>query len=548
MHKIFIDRELKIFPWNNNDELTEAISYCDQSFNKILDILVRRLNDTHGISREKIYWKRVVGRFLLAYIHTLYDKYSRAQRLIKNHGVVYGRRDELQALLSFTNSMDFISKVRHSDDVNQYLQCRVMNSMGLDMQCKYIEDHIVDNNSFKLSIKRIILSIFNRGERSEIALFVTLMNKRNLIELALRMKLRAFPILKQQSTENCVKNIRDEKLRTELTVTNNTLDEFQSIVLAMLKDDLPLEYVEGFSCFKAKADKKIAVSMPKIIITGIGFSWDTEFSVWAAECLHKGSKLFGVQHGGVYGESEPSCGEVFEKSIADKFISWGWLEQGVIPLPSPHLMGFTKKKYQWNVTHKDILLVTTLDSKYTYFLSLLPFSDRFNQYFDMQDIFYNQLNDREKKSLKVRLYQEDFGWGAKDKWIARDNNMRFDNNNVPLWESALKSKLVVIDYFGSTCFHECLVMNIPTIVYGDPELFRVRKSAQPYYDAMLDVGVFHYSPESAAEEINNISNNVMDWWDSPIRQEAVEKFKNNFSAVEGGVKIWVDFLEGELND
>jgi putative transferase (TIGR04331 family) len=83
----------------------------------------------------------------------------------------------------------------------------------------------------------------------------------------------------------------------------------------------------------------------------------------------------------------------------------------------------------------------------------------------MQDIFYNQLNDREKKSLKVRLYQEDFGWGAKDKWIARDNNMRFDNNNVPLWESALKSKLVVIDYFGSTCFHECLVMNIPTIVY-----------------------------------------------------------------------------------
>ena len=43
------------------------------------------------------------------------------------------------------------------------------------------------------------------------------------------------------------------------------------------------------------------------------------------------------------------------------------------------------------------------------------------------------------------------------------------------------------------------------------------------------VGIFHYTPESAASKLNDMYDNPMEWWFEPTRQKVVKKFNEEFS-------------------
>ena len=49
------------------------------------------------------------------------------------------------------------------------------------------------------------------------------------------------------------------------------------------------------------------------------------------------------------------------------------------------------------------------------------------------------------------------------------------------------------------------------------------------YSELKECGVFHETAESAARHINNIWENVEDWWESPEVRNAVYKHNLEFS-------------------
>ena len=67
-------------------------------------------------------------------------------------------------------------------------------------------------------------------------------------------------------------------------------------------------------------------------------------------------------------------------------------------------------------------------------------------------------------------------------------------------------------------------MNVPTIMFWNPDHWEVNSTAQPYYDKLKSVGIFHESPESAAKQMAKVWNDVGRWWLS----EEVQAAKNEF--------------------
>ena len=72
-------------------------------------------------------------------------------------------------------------------------------------------------------------------------------------------------------------------------------------------------------------------------------------------------------------------------------------------------------------------------------------------------------------------------------------------------------------------------MDVPTIIFWNPDHWEVRASAKPYFEELERVNVFHRSPESAARHIQAIWNDVNTWWKSIELQEAIDKFKFQYS-------------------
>ena len=58
---------------------------------------------------------------------------------------------------------------------------------------------------------------------------------------------------------------------------------------------------------------------------------------------------------------------------------------------------------------------------------------------------------------------------------------------------------------------------------------KVRKSAEPVFDALERVGIFHRTPESAAAFINSIWDDIDGWWSSPATLEARKHFTDQYA-------------------
>ena len=71
--------------------------------------------------------------------------------------------------------------------------------------------------------------------------------------------------------------------------------------------------------------------------------------------------------------------------------------------------------------------------------------------------------------------------------------------------------------------------NIPTIIFWNPNHWELKKEVEPYFELLKSVGVFHETPESAAQKMIDVWNDISSWWHSKKLQTARQKFCKQFS-------------------
>jgi putative transferase (TIGR04331 family) len=143
-------------------------------------------------------------------------------------------------------------------------------------------------------------------------------------------------------------------------------------------------------------------------------------------------------------------------------------------------------------------------------------------------------------NLLIRLYHSDYGYNEKARWERALSKVNFSKDNSKIYQLVSDSRLVVYTYNVSTGYLEFINANIPTIIFWDMKSSPVSDDAIEIFEDLKNVGIFHNDPESAANHINLIWDNIDDWWNSEnvrnARLNLCLKFANVHPNIENNIE------------
>ena len=113
-----------------------------------------------------------------------------------------------------------------------------------------------------------------------------------------------------------------------------------------------------------------------------------------------------------------------------------------------------------------------------------------------------------------------------------NNKLKKSNYQKSGKEEIQESQLVIIDYI-STAYLESILMDIPTVFFWDMNAYYLNDKNKNFFKPLIDVGICQTDPIEAANFIENIKDDPLDWWLSQKVQNGKNQFlDNNFGKPE----------------
>ena len=315
-------------------------------------------------------------------------------------------------------------------------------------------------------------------------------------------------------------------------------DDTDQYLRALIAITAPLDLVENFWALHSWAAKQDFT--PKLWYTATAQHTSTAFMHRMAIARERGGRLLVHQHGGGYGIDEQHLGEDHDIAVSDRFYTFGWSRADqpsrVGPLP-------TAMPQRLQGTPQGILLMSLPVTTEMYRLQPFSLPSHIERAVTLTSDFTFQLVATTKLTLRH---------SGRDRFPM----VRLANAQVTIDEDAgltpgsvagSRAALVVHNYLG-TSWLETLAMNVPTVCFYDPEFYRPRAEARPFLDALVRVGVLHYSGSEAAKFVNSLRGNPTAWWQSAEVQEAREAFVARYANFnDNWLEAWTEEFERLLS-
>jgi putative transferase (TIGR04331 family) len=530
-----LEADVLPYHWDDSNKYLSDYYFLDSCYEVTLKKLASILNEFHGTEHSLRYWRILVGPWLYIFIHVLYDRWSMVQEASKEKDIatiiLNDPEDEL-----IPRDLQGMSP----DDIrwNQFLYSCAIKELGTipweDVQgdhCGLMQNNITVevSKSFRQTIIKNIRVLLNKFTfQNEAFLLNTYLSRETEGHLLLSMR----QIPKFWSSRKAPQIEPDMELRANLTLKYSTSEpsNFLCFLNKMLLRQIPTIYLEGYGCLIKTINDLPWPTKPKVIFTSNSYQFDEVFQAWTAKHVEKGVPLVIGQHGGFYGAGNKNVGEEHQVKIADRFLTWGWYDNRPSIYPFYSLISMGKKKKKCN-SNGGLLLVTVPIRMVSFKCMSWPVgANQSHQFLNDQFKFAQNIEERVRKQLIVRIDK-----GADDKFRSSfssqwENNFRdveIDPSIAPIENRIISSRLFVYTY-NSTGYLETLSDNIPTIIFWNPEHWKIRNDAIPYFQALEESGIFFKNPIDAAHHVNTIWDDINEWWLSPTVQAAREVFCENY--------------------
>jgi putative transferase (TIGR04331 family) len=321
----------------------------------------------------------------------------------------------------------------------------------------------------------------------------------------------------------------DRTLRENLckSISINSADHFESIASSLLFELLPICYLEGFKNLRQFVDRQPWPKAPKFILTSNNFDTDEIFKLWTSTKVEYGYKYIVGQHGN-YGVSRNHLNPSIEEVTADKFLTWGWTDG----LPQ-HRPTFIFKTIRWaNKIYDPNGGLLLIELHLNHRITTWDVFSEFSHYFRNQIDFVSNLGFAPKQSLTIRLHSwwRSLRWSEESRWRDYDPMLKIETGERSIKDLIAHSRLVIHSY-DSTGILETLSLNIPTLAFWESGYDNLRESARPYYRLLVDAGIVHFSPQSAASKVNEIWSDVNAWWWQAEVQNARKMFCERYAKI-----------------
>lgn len=528
-----LDAEVVPYHWNDREKLHQDYRYLQGLYEDLLHELTDQLNALHGVEHSLRYWRILVGPWLGYFVQMLFDRWVMIERAVSDHSIAGVRVLETPPEQVIPNDMEHFQRLFVTDLWNEAIYGQLLQgwtAVPIEKVASAETDRpLLDPpllpvaRRLKRKLARVVSFVSSMLTRADEAFFISTylpikQNFRSQWSLGQVPKLwRSLPTPKA-----VVDWDKRRWLMSEIAV-----EGFPAIVRTMIPRHIPALYLEGFDALQARCAILPWPQKPQLIFTSNAYSSDDVFKAWAAEKVDAGALLAVGQHGGSYGVARWGFTEDHQCAISDAWLSWGWDEKGnpkIKPVCNLLMVG---RRLGWDRMGYALMVEMTMP-RYSYHMYSVPVAGQWLDYFEDQSRFVAALPEPLRGQLLVRLSPHDWGWCQKQRWQDRSPQIRLDDGVIPIARLIAKCRLYISTY-NATTFLESLATNIPTIMFWNPKHWELRDSAIPYFERLKAVGIFHETPESAAQQMARIWDDVAIWWNSESVQTVREEFCHRYS-------------------
>lgn len=533
-----MDYEVLSYHWDDRKKLTADFQVLRECVGWVLTDLADQLNRLHGVDHSLRYWRILIGPWLNCFVHSLFDRWTTVHQAVDDYDlsstIVLGDSRSYRAP---ENMADFETRIL-SDVENQWIYADILEKFT-KVPCIRRPLHIVPQKqepvpvrTWKHKVRRILGDTYMRvasmlARDGDMFLISTYLPVRD--EKKVYLRLGQMPLHWRSVKPDAVAFDANQR---NWAVPGKSSSELENCVRTLISKYIPITYLEGYDGLVEMARKQRLPTHPKLIWTSMAHIHDEVLKTWIAEKVDQGSRLAIGQHGGHFGMGLCAAGEDHDKAIADGFLSWGWSEPWS---PQVKPVGMLKVRQPLDVCHAEqdhLLLITKLIPRYSYRVNSAMISRQWLDCFQDNCHFIECLPPHIKSALIVRLYHSsiDYGWSEEERWRERFSDLNLEDGKGSL-DSLIRQSRIMISTYNSTTFLESLAMNVPTVIYWNPNHWELRERAVPYFETLERAGVFHKDPTSAARHVAKIWDDVDAWWSSVPVREAVAQFSEQFLQV-----------------
>lgn len=494
--------------------------------------LAEILNNYHQTNYSIRYWEMIAGKWVWDYLMLLYARYKFLDH-VSSAKKENGYKDESIRFLEGEN----LRFVCYNSDLDGYMVDCIMKFKHEYNQKK---NESIEINNVNVDKKNNFKCEFIDYEQEDAAVqeeYKYLLDEESTWLFSKTLKANKITILKKYNFEYeklCV----NKSLRKKIFCRKKRTEEFEYIFWNSLVGNLPKIYLEEYSIIKNGIfdyypRKKFRYIYVFDYLDYSDFLCDFYIAI-QVECFN--AKLVSIQHGGGYGMNKYNSFEFFERHISDLFVSWGW--KGINVIDMPCLLHLKNKRRILNIPNRyqGVLYLTTAEMQYIGFFNGISSMLQPEKY--QQDIsrFLGYLLSKSEIEIEWRSYRSRLSFNGEnqvDRVIAYlSSNMKLTNLIIDVegtfYSRLKKCRVVVLDYC-STTFLETISNNIPTILFWDKDINELTNEAENMLKKMENVGIFHSTPESAAEFIKINYNSIEVWWQSDAVQKVVSEFTYNYA-------------------
>ncbi len=540
-----MDSQTLPYHWDDRARLYSDHQYLTEVYERYLAALYPRLNHIHRINQSERFWRVVVGPWLQYFIEIFYDRYLSIRAAAETGSVtdtLIGDVARESAPLDFS---DF-NRQFTSDSYNQYLYSWIIEQTKCVPFRVSSQEGPYDEKASSRPTTREVISIWLSrighavpADWNRVSLITTQLPHSALIQL--NRALGQFPWLAAPAIP--VRKLPPNRDMRQGLMLQQGADSFEQLLDRIIPQQIPVAHVESFAELQ-KASLRSFPAEPKVIVTSAAEAFDEGFKVWAATQVDKGATLSISQHGGFFGSGRWISTENHQLKISRHYYSWGWSDEAfpsIKPMPALKLVG-VKKRIRWSGSGQILWALTSIP-RYSYRMLSIPVAGQFAAYLEDQFRFARALPAEIQRKITLRLYPHDYGWNEERRWGDQFPNLRVHKGNVPMDDELSESSLFIGTY-NATTFLETLAADFPTLIFWNPKHWELRRTAEPFYDHLRDAGIFHTTPESAANKLEEIWADPMKWWKTANVQQVRAEFCDRFARTS---ENWIQDWKSELS-
>ena len=507
---------------------------------KYIKILSKRFNKVHNLNFNVNFWNKIFLYFLLIHISQCYRLF-RSLGNLKKFDIIYCSKIKNFIIPELQNDH---RDLFHRSFVGQE---KIFYSLVLDhkklshkkklinISFKKKENKSINFKKKKFIFERFFLRTINFLYKILVApkilvtkCYWTDYNK-DLIKFKFKGKISTndFSIPFFKNDQIWVKK------RDELAFQEKNFDEFDKFFFKTLSYSIPKSFLENFSkrlnFTKKFLNQKKYLKLKYILNESLD---ENNLLLFAVGQL-KNIKSVYIEHNLIH---YPFLGSHLNLILSnvDKYLSNGWEIGGEKKIKKwgslSYVFDFKKSNHRAN---KKVGFICGIpNSRYPFTSSFWGECGHDNsvKLIKNYEAFFNNLNRDIFKKIMIKkhpLTNEKIASSYNKMDLVFNNkktfNSKFFPNNSFFGKILPSLSLAILPYY-STPFLQCLVYNIPTIVFLNKDAYFTEKKHNNFFKELINSGIIHKNPISAAKLANSIVNDPASWWNTAKVQKARKNF------------------------